>query len=306
MRIVSLLPSATEILCALGLRDQIVGISHECDYPDGIASLPVVTASRITPNAKSRQIDDEVRHALQNGLSLYQIDEAKLAELRPDLIVTQDQCQVCAVSLQQLEQILRKHVGNQTRVCSVHPRILSDIPKAFLQIAEATGKSAEGERLAARFRERLDRLSGFQFPAKPRVLCLEWLDPPMVGGLWIPELVKKAGGIPLIVDKPKKFEQADWPTLIKAKPDILCLFPCGYSIARTLEELEARENQTKILNFRAATEGRCYLIDGNHYFNRPGPRIAESVEILAHLMHPSLAKQIPVPKDSFVIWRPPY
>ncbi len=290
MRIVSLISSATEILCELGLADQLVGISHECDYPASIQSLPRLSSPRLDPRRPSHEIHDEVLNKLKKGLSLYDIDAQKLTDLKPDLVITQDQCEVCAVSLKDVENALCGWTGTSTRLLSLRPYTLAEIKASFLQVGEAVGQVPAAQALQARFQAKLDGVAAAVKPATayPRVLNLEWLNPPIVGGGWIPELVRIAGGVPLIVSEPGHFVKAEWSELEAVNPEIITIYPCGFDVARTLEEMKMPLVIEKLLRFTAVREGKTYVCDGNAYFNRSGPRIADSAELLAGLFHQEL------------------
>ncbi|MCB0418317.1 MAG: cobalamin-binding protein [Bdellovibrionaceae bacterium] len=281
--VVSLLPSATEILCALGLQKQLVGVSHECDFPQEIKGLPVLTESKIDPNAPSAQIDGKVRTLVQKGLSLYEIRTDLLQTLKPDWIFTQDQCEVCAVSLEDVTCAVKDLFQSPVNICSLKPESLDDIWRDIRKVAEAMGVEERGEKIVQAIYHRINPLRGC-FSTRPRVACLEWLDPPMVAGGWIPEIVEIAGGEPVIVSEPGPFKEVSWDTLREVDPDFLVLMPCGFSVERT--EAELKNIPDGIRQLRAVQQGRCYIVDGNAYFNRPGPRIADSCEILAALVHP--------------------
>jgi len=288
--IVSLIASATEILCALGLRDRLVGVSHECDFPEDIRGLPVLSVPKVDPALPGGEIDRRVREIVAEGLSVYRIRTEELARLRPDLIVTQNQCEVCAVSLKDVEEAVGALTLKATRVCSLSPNKLEDIVEDFRRVAAAAGVAGRGEELVASFGDRLAKLreKTSQAAGRPAVACLEWLDPLMVAGGWMPELVRIAGGEPVLVSESEPFRKVDWETLAEADPDVIVVMPCGFPIDRTLEELRDRRTGDMLRSIRATREGRCFLADGNAYFNRPGPRIAESAEILAGLLHPDI------------------
>lgn len=286
--IVSLIASATEILCALGLRDRLTGVSHECDYPEDVRGLPVLSAPKVDPALPGRDIDRRVREIVAEGLSVYRVRTEELARLQPDLIVTQDQCEVCAVSLKDVEEAVSALTLRTTRICSLRPNNLEDIAEDFRRVATAAGVTGRGETLVVSFRDRLAKLrrTTSQAAGRPSVACIEWLDPVMVAGGWMPELVRIAGGEPVIVTQAERFRQVDWGTLREADPDVIVVMPCGFPINRTLEELRDTRVADTLRGMRATRSGRCFLVDGNAYFNRPGPRIADSAEILAGLLRP--------------------
>jgi len=305
-RIATLIASATEIVCALGLRDRLVGISHECDFPPDIVGLPVLSSPKVSPDAPGREIDRRVREILRDGLSVYRVRVEELERLRPDLIVTQDHCEVCAVSLRDVEDALCAIDLPGTRVCSLHPRDLADVCSDFTHVASAAGFEERGDELVAAFQRRLGALAlrEASLPA-PRVVCLEWLEPPMVAGGWIPELVRLAGGEPLIVDSPDTFRTVTWGDVERAKPDVIAIFPCGFSIPRTLDEMRAESIRDGLSRVGAVVRGECRILDGNAYFNRPGPRLADSAELLAGLFHPVSFPEFARRADvASVVWRP--
>lgn len=289
LRIVSLLPSSTEILCRLGLEKNLVGISHECDHPETIKSLPRLTQPRLNPNKRGSEIHHDLKGLLREGLSIYDIDVEQISKLAPDLIVTQDHCQVCAVSLEDLEQALCKLTQTTTQICSLRPHSLDDIHRDFTKIGKATNREQAAKDLITEFWIKLNSVNskvGTDIPTHPRVLCIEWLEPLMVAGGWIPEIVKLAGGVPLIISKPERFREINWNEIETSDPDVVTIFPCGYSLDKTIQEIKSSSVLKQLSTLRAFKEGKMFVCDGNHLFNRPGPRIAESCEILAALLHP--------------------
>lgn len=292
MRIVSLISSATEILCEMGLEGQLVGISHECDYPSSVQGLPRLSRPRLDITQPSHLIHEEVATRAQRGLSLYDIDAKRLAELKPDLVITQDQCEVCAVSLKDVQNALCQWTGIETRLLSLRPYRLAEVEASFLEVGRATDHLPAAEALKQRFRAKLRAIEETVKPATvyPRVLNLEWLNPPIVGGGWIPELVRIAGGVPLLVSEPTHFLKAEWRELQDLTPEIIALYPCGFDVKRTLEELKLHSVVEPLIKFTAVREGNFFVCDGNAYFNRCGPRLAESAELLAGLFHPELGQ----------------
>ncbi len=286
--IVSLIASATEILCALGLRDRLVGVSHECDFPEDVKGLPVLSSPKLDPLLPSATIDSRVRALVAEGLSVYRIRTEELERLRPDLIVTQDQCEVCAVSLDDVERAVAELTLKETRVCSLRPESLGEIEEDFGRVARAAGVIDSGRSLVASFRRRLHDLreKTSQASLRPSVACLEWIEPLMVAGGWMPELIRIAGGEPVLVTEAERFRKVDWPALAAADPDVVIVMPCGFDTDRSILELQRLASGRQLRGLRATREGRCFVADGNAYFNRPGPRIADSAEILAGLLHP--------------------
>jgi iron complex transport system substrate-binding protein len=288
MRIASLLPSATEIVCALGFRDALVGRSHECDHPPGVEALPSCTAAKIDASAASREIDDQVRSRVRDALSIYDVDAEKLRALRPDLIVTQDQCEVCAVSLGDVEQALASWTGTAPRVVSLSPQTLADVWGDLCRVGDALDVPERARALRESLTERVTEI-GERAAARadrPRIAGIEWIDPLMSAGNWVPELVALAGG-ECVLGKPG--EHSPWigfEQLAAADPDVLALLPCGFDLARTRRELPTLTEQPGWARLRAVREERVFLLEGNQYFNRPGPRLLESLEILAEILHP--------------------
>lgn len=288
LRIVSLLSSATETACALGLADQIVGISHECDAPAEILDRPRLSSTKVDPSASSASIDAHVRTLVRSALSIYEVDEARLADLAPDLILTQDHCAVCAVTLDDVEAACRSLAGHDARVVSTRPENLDGIRADFRRIAEAAGVRERGEALVARFDARLEEVRRRVAGGAPvRVALIEWIDPPMVAGGWMPEIAKIAGARPILLEEPGHFLTVDWDRIAAEDPDVVMVLPCGFGVERTLEELDGSRGAATLRRLRATVEGRTFAVDGNAFFNRPGPRIAESAEILAAACHPT-------------------
>jgi len=287
-RVASLLPSTTEIACALGFEARLVGRSHECDFPESVRGLPVLTEAKLDAGAPSREIDSRVKRLVREGLSVYRVDAERLRELRPELILTQDQCRVCAASLGDVEQALADWIGGRPRVVSLDPRTLSDVWRDFDRVAEALGAPergpALGRALAARLTEVGER-SG-RLRERPRVACIEWIDPPMAAGHWMPELVWLAGGAPLLAETGRPTPWIEWEALRRADPDAIVVLPCGFDLARTRRELAPLLARPGWQELSAVRRGRVYLADGHRYFNRPGPRLADSLEILAEMLHP--------------------
>jgi iron complex transport system substrate-binding protein len=287
-RVASLLPSATEIVCAVGAGAELVGISHECDFPESVRHLPVLTRARLRPARTSGEIDRAVRSVLQDALAVYEIELARLEEARPDVIVTQDLCDVCAVSFNDVCAATAALVGQEIRIVNLHPTRLDDIWSDVRRVADAVGRAAQGaavvSALEARTREIARR--GSVDAARPRVVTIEWLDPVMLGGMWMPELIERAGGVPLETRPGQHAPTLTKDALLALTPDVVLIKPCGFPLDRTLEELSILKTALPWESWHAIREGRVYAADGNAYFNRPGPRIVESLEILAACLHP--------------------
>jgi len=288
MRVVTLIASATEIVCALGCRDQLVGRSHECDFPPDVRDLPALTEPKFPVDGASYDIDQRVKAIIQEGTAVYRVFADRLAELDPDVIVTQDQCEVCAASLSDVEQALCDWTGRPMRIVSLQPDSLADIWGDIRKVAGALGIDGQGEALVSDLRRRMAAVQA-QATApveRPRVACIEWVDPLMAAGNWVPELVEMAGGENLFGEAGKHAPWMTWDELAQADPDVILVLPCGYDIARTRQDMPILEAKPGWRNLRAVREGRVVIADGNQYFNRPGPRVAESLEIMAEICHP--------------------
>lgn len=290
MRVVTLLPSATEIVAALGFSDRIVGRSHECDYPAEIARLPACTAPKFELEGSSAEIDRRVRGIVRDALSVYAVDAEALRRLNPDLIVTQSQCEVCAVSERDVEQAVAQWVGGRPRIVSLAPASLSDIWSDIDRVARALGAPERGVELSARLRRRAAVIAerSAACSSRPTIVCIEWIDPLMAAGNWMPELVAMAGGTNLIGIAGAHSPRISFDDLRKRNPEVILIAPCGFKMERTLAELPALAQHRGWAELRAVREHKVFVVDGNQYFNRPGPRIVESLEILAELIHPQV------------------
>ncbi|MBI4423153.1 MAG: cobalamin-binding protein [Elusimicrobia bacterium] len=287
MRVVSLLASSTEIVCALGLGDRLVGRSHECDFPPEVRALPACTEPKLDVEAGSKEIDAQVRRLVKDAVSVYRVDAGRLKALRPDVIITQTQCEVCAVSLKDVEAALRGALGCDARLVALEPNSLEDVWRDIQRVADALGAPSEGRALVARLRGRLEAVAARASGApKPSVACIEWLDPLMSAGNWMPELVALAGGRNLFGEAGKHSPWLDWETLRREDPDVIVAMPCGFDLERTRRELPALTGRPGWAELKAVRSGRAYAAVGNRFFNRPGPRLAESLEILAELIGP--------------------
>ncbi len=288
LRIVSLLPSATEIVCALGLRDALVGVSHECDFPAGVAGLPVLTSAKLDASRTSGEIDRDVRKLLEQGLGIYRIDVDALRTLAPDLIVTQDQCDVCAVSYGDVQTAVRAIARPGTEIVSLRPSRLDDVWRDVETVADAAGVASRGHDLATALRSRVTDLAErtARLP-KERLACLEWFTPLMAAGNWVPDLAAAAGATCELAEPGAHSSWLDWQALVDARPDVLCAMPCGFTLSRTVGELRDLLREPRWQDIPAVRSGRVFALDGSSYFNRPGPRLAESAEILAGVLHPA-------------------
>jgi iron complex transport system substrate-binding protein len=286
MRIVSLLPSCTEIVCALGCAGQLVGRSHECDFPPEIQSVPVCTSARVDSAASSAEIDRQIKSLLQRALSIYQVDSARIEELRPDIILTQDQCEVCAVSPADLPKAL----AGEPKIVSTSAKRLADIWVDIQKVADALGVAADGKTLLSGLKNHVVDViqKTCMIKKRPTVACIEWFEPLMAAGNWIPEMVDLAGGKDLLGTAGKHSAWLEWDKLAEVNPDILILMPCGFDLERTRREAGSLSNQPRWRGLRAVKTKNIFITDGNHFFNRPGPRIVESIEILAEILQPKL------------------
>lgn len=288
-RIVSLLPSATEIAVALGFEDSLVGRSHECDFPAGVGALPPITSTKLKKGLSSAEIDRRVQEIVEQGLSVYEVDAERLRALKPDVILTQTQCAVCAVTPLDLEDALAAWSGTAPTLVSLAPDDLSDVWGDFGRVGEALGvdpsaSSAVAERLKARLAD--IRARATTLPQRPRVAAIEWIEPLMAAGNWVPELIEIAGGESLFATPGQHSPWLEWDALIAADPDVIVLMPCGFQIPETLANLSAISGDPRWRGLRAVAAGEVYAADGHHLFNRPGPRLVESAEVLAEILHP--------------------
>jgi iron complex transport system substrate-binding protein len=288
-RVVSLIASATEIVCALGCEDRLVGRSHECDYPPSVRHLPVCTEPLIDPSRPSGEIDRQVKAVLRQALSVYRVHTDVLPALQPDVIITQAQCEVCAVSLKDVEQALAAWLASRPRLVSLEPNALADVWRDIDAVAKALGVPERGVALGASLQERIAAVAARArgLPTHPTVACIEWIDPLMAAGNWVPELVALAGGTNRFGTAGRHSPWMTWPELVASDPDVVVVMPCGFDIARSRHELPALTQRPEWPTLRAVRAGSVYLTDGNQYFNRPGPRLVESLEILAELLHPA-------------------
>jgi iron complex transport system substrate-binding protein len=289
-RIVSLIPSATEIVAALGFADRMVGRSHECDFPHGVEALPPLTRPKLEVEGTSAEVDARVKELIERGLAVYQVDAERLRALDPDLIVTQDQCQVCAASLADVEAATRGWTGRPVRIVSLNPMSLDDVWRDIGKVAEALGVASEGSRLVEGLKRRMAAIAAraAQARARPRLAMVEWIEPLMSGGNWMPTLIEMAGGENLFGTAGEHSPWLEWEALKSADPDVIVVAPCGLDVARIRADVPALAARPGWRGLRAVRAGRVYFADGNQYFNRPGPRLAETLEILAEMLHPAL------------------
>jgi iron complex transport system substrate-binding protein len=289
-RVVSLLPSATEIVCALGCADQLVGRSHECDFPVEVQKLPACTRSRINPGSSSAAIDAEVKSMLRQRLSLYEIDAEKLRELKPDLILTQAQCEVCATTEADLSRVIESDLGFRPTVISLSPQRFADLWPNILGVGEALDVSEKSGPLITRLKRRLaDVIENVcAIEEKPSIVCIEWMDPLMAAGNWVPDMIEMAGGGNLFGKSGQHSPWMSWQELKRANPEVIAIVPCGFDMARTRSEMAALTSKSEWKELRAVQNSSVFVIDGSQFFNRPGPRLVDSVEILAEILHPDV------------------
>lgn len=290
MRICSLVPGATEVVAALGLQRDLVGISHECDYPPSLAQIPVMVRPRVESHRlSSAQIDAQVGALLSAGTGLYELDEPQLLAARPDLIITQDLCDVCAVTPSQLNHVLLT-LTPQPRMVTLNPRRLEDILRNIETLGVALGQEEAGRQFATQLRGRLDAVRTNRSPEtkRPRVACLEWLSPLYTAGHWVPDMVEAAGGIDVLATAGTPSHKVEWDRLCASAPDVIVLMPCGFTVERTRAELAAVTEHPQWKSLPAVQRGAVFLVDALAYFSRPGPRLIDGVEQLAAIFHPPL------------------
>ena len=287
-RIVSLISSATEILHALGQTPNQVGRSHECDFPPEVVALPVCTKLTIDIYGDSREIDRAVKDRVRNALSVYDVFDDVLERLQPTQIITQTQCEVCAVSLRDVERSVAMRLASKPQIVSLTPNSLADVWDDIRRVAVAVGIEAHGEEVIASLQARMGGISekAKSVAERPRVACIEWTEPLMAGGNWTPELIAMAGGVNLLGEAAKHSGYITWEQVLASDPDVIIVAPCGFDIPRTESEMHWLTDRPEWESVRAVRSGRVYLADGNQYFNRPGPRLVETMRIMAEVLHP--------------------
>jgi iron complex transport system substrate-binding protein len=286
LRVVSLLPSATEMVHFAGAGDALVGVTHECDHPPGVERLPRLTSTPIDPRMTSAEIDAAIGERLTDAGSIYALDAGLLRELAPDVIVTQGLCEVCAVSMSLVERAVAG-MEREPRILSLNPASLHDVLGDTVAVGEAVGRGEETRRKVAALEERLagveEAVAGLE---RPRVACIEWLDPPFSAGHWVPEMVRLAGGEEVLADPGEPSARMSWEEVFEAAPEILILMPCGFGVKRTVHEARS---------LTAVESGRVWAVDANSYFSRPATRLVDGVEILARILHPGAFPDSPGP-----------
>ena len=287
MKIVSLLPSSTEIVCKLGFCENLVGVSHECDYPLSVKDLPILTKPRFSPIESSQKIDNSVQDLLKKGLSVYEVNTDLLKKLAPDLIITQAQCEACAVSLNDVKKAVSDWVGNKPDIISLEPNYLDEVWSDFERVGEKLNSSDSYLKFKTEIEQRLENLKqkSQHLSKRPTVVCVEWIDPLMIAANWVPELVDIAGGINMLSKPGSHSHIFKWEEIIESNPDFIIMMPCGFDINRTLEEINILKQKPDWSKLEAVKSNHVFVVDGNQYFNRPGPRLIESAEILFEIFN---------------------
>ncbi|MEM7433113.1 MAG: cobalamin-binding protein [Pseudomonadota bacterium] len=291
MRIATLLPSATEIVCALGLGDQLVGVSQSCDYPDWVSRLPRLTSTRVPSDVDSESIDAYVRDSLDDHDALYDLDMAALTAARPDVIVSQALCDVCAVATGDVEAAVCGLPGNPTLI-DLTPNTLDDVFDDIRRVGDTLNATREANELVTHLAQRRERVAAvsesIEDTNKPRVAFVEWLIPPFNGGHWNPELVRLAGGKNLLGTAGDASTTLSWPMIVDLQPEVLFIACCGFDVQRTLQDVELMQQEPFWNQIPAVRHGRVYVSDGNAFFSCPSPRLIDGLEIMAHAFHPEL------------------
>ena len=290
MRICSLLPSATEIAFALGLGDYVVAVTHECDYPPEAKKRRVVVNSVIDPHKiSSGQINEIINERLQAKKNIYTIDLPQFKEANPDFILTQELCDVCAVDYQEVVEATQS-LPQKPKIISLTPGLLSDVLRDIERVGQLTGREKEAETFVRHLRERIDRVreQTTRSELRPRVACLEWIDPIFSAGHWVPEMVELAGGREGLAKKGKPSMKIDWNKVVELAPEVIVLMPCGFDVERTIKEFHLLKRLPGWNELPAVKEGRIFAVNGHAYFNRSGPRLVDGLEILAQILHPEI------------------
>ena len=291
-KIVTLIPSATEIVAFLGQKNSIVGRSHECDYPKDLNNVAKLTSPKINVDGTSSEINKQINTILENSLSVYKVDVQKLKELNPDFIITQAHCEVCAVSFSEVKNIVNKYFNRKTKIISLEPNTLNDVFDDIKRVAKGLNIENESnnkliENLKIRLKK-IKNLSAIQ-KQKPSVACVEWIDPLMIAGNWIPEMVEIAGGTNILGKSGDNSHWIKFEEIINQNPEIIIFMPCGFNIEKTKKELDRYiKKNNSIHSLKAYKNHKLFVVDGNQFFNRPGPRLIESLEIFAEIIHPNI------------------
>ncbi len=288
LRIVSLIPSATELVNALGLIDDLVGRSHECDYPNRVLNLPICTEPKFNPDGTSAEIHDRVTNLLESALSVYRVKTDILEALQPTHIITQAQCEVCAVSLADVEQAAAQLIGSSPKIISLQPNTIADLWIDIQTMADSFKVDAAPLLSSLQARVQFCQEQTAKIVERPTVACIEWTEPLMAAGNWVPELVEWAGGKNLFGTVGKHSPWLKWEELVSADPEVIVIMPCGFDLARTKQEAAVLAQHPEWRSLKAVRSGRVYITDGNSFFNRPGDRLVDSLEMLAEIFHPNL------------------
>ena len=300
MRIVSLLPSSTEILYELGLGEELVAVSHDCDYPPDVANKIRLTSIDIDPaTASSQALNEWVSEKVHDGISVYHIEKNALKEANPDLVLTQELCEVCAPSFTQVKSAC-KILEGERKIVSLEPTSLEQILDSILTIGRLTDRTEKAEQVVSALRSRIERVEEMVKKARtrPEVGCLEWLDPVFSAGHWVPEMVAKAGGTDRLAQPSKPSVRIEWKQVLDCDPEILIMMPCGFNLERTIQESSTLKTHTGWANLRAVRNHQVFAVNGTAYFNRPGPRIVDGLEIIAEILHPDVVTGI-APTNSY-------
>ena len=286
MRIISLISSGTEIVSSLGCSDSLVGISHECDYPPSISELPICSEPKIDVSGSSLEVDKQVKSLLQEALSIYRIKEEKISELKPDIIITQSQCKVCAVSLDDVQNALKKQLGINPLIISLEPNNLNDVLIDIQNLGNALGKTHEANKIINTFKTEIHQLKKYNEGRKKITLaCIEWIEPLMFAGNWVPEIVDIAGASDLFGVNGEHSSWSEYSLLFKNNPDKIIFMPCGYDMKKTKSEVKSLDHMKGWSDLRAVKSGNAYITDGSQYFNRPGPRLLDSIKIMHDIIN---------------------
>jgi len=300
MRICSLLPGVTEVLYQLGVQDEIVAVSNDCDYPAEVRQKPVVSKSKLSgKHYTSKEIHSLVENHKHTGFSIYDIDEGYLKEAKPDLIFTQELCEVCAVPYSQVLKAA-KVLDNGPKIVSLEPKTIKDVLENILLIGKLVGRRKESERVVSKLRSRISFVSSKAKDAveRPRVLNLEWTNPPMAGGHWIPEMIEIAGGVDGIAKAGKGTVKLDWEKVVAYRPEVVVVTPCNYTLEESLAEVQTLKEVPQWLTLPAVQKGKVYAANSKWYFSRSGPRLVTGLEIMAEVIHPEIFDNL-APRDSF-------
>lgn len=299
MRVVSFLPSATETLFKLGAGSMVVGVTHECKYPAQARKKAQVIRPAFEPGKMTgKEIDTAVVELLRAAGDMYIIDESALRKARPDLIVAQGLCEVCSPHTREIDRA-SKILGGEPETLVLDPHDFDDILVSIMDVAEKVGRVAQGRKLVASLQKRIGRVRAMKVKSRPKVLCVEWLNPLFTAGLWVPQMVEYTGGVNGISVSGEPSRRMTVEEAADLDPDIIVLMPCGFSVSRTLKELAPLSGNKKWKSFRAVREGRVYAVDAGSYFSKPGPRTVIGLEIMAKILHPESSRQIRVPKGSY-------